>query len=590
MVTQATNQELIEVAQGRCPADLFIADGTVVNVYSGELLRSNIAVYKGRIAYVGDRAHAIGAETRVISAEGKFVAPGFIEPHAHPWVLYNPVSYVGKVLSLGTTTIAHDNLFFYLHMGAETFQQMVEELRQLPGNHLWLVRLISQADYPGERELFNRRDLKRLLALPEVVGTAEVTRWPMLFNSDPLLLELLEETRERGKLNDGHTSGCSYEKLNSLVAAGLTACHEAITAEEALDRLRLGLWTTLRNSSLRPDFPEVLKLITEKQVPTNRVLMTTDGPHPSFIAEHGCVNGLVRTAVQHGVPPMQAIQMATINPATYLKMDHTIGGIAPGRRADLLIFPDLAEFRPEWVICGGELAAKHGELLLPLPKIDWTRYQTREAFRLDPAVLADPDTYRYRHNGDAPVPVIHFRSAVITQMREMDLDAAEGTVDLARHDGLLMSALIHRDGDWIARGLLEKFAVKLDGFASTYNTTTHLLVIGKDPQAMAKAALRVHEMGGGIVLVEQGEIVLEIPLPLAGMMTTDANFSTAVDAHDELLSALQKRGYPFHDILYSLLFLTCDNLPGLRLTPSGLYEVKSGRLIVPAARLSSQNI
>jgi adenine deaminase len=425
--------------------------------------------------------------------------------------------------------------------------------------------------------------------MDEVIGSAEVTRWPLLYKGTEQLLEMTQHVRKLGKVADGHTSGCSYEKLNSLAAAGISACHEAITAKEALDRLRLGLWTVLRNSSLRPDFPELMKLVTEGKIPTHRLLMTTDGPHPGFIEEHGCVGGLVKSAVQLGVSPMQALQMATINPATYLKLEDQVGGIAPGRLADLLVLPDLKDFRPSLVISGGELAAEDGRLLLPVPAIDWDSYGQEMPFTLDPDLLADPQIYPYRPQTDErALPVIHFRSAVITKLVERD--AGIGNNRVPGQDGLLWAALIDRQGKWISRGILERFAVAIDGFASTYNTTTHLLAIGRDPRAMAQAASRVRELGGGIVLVERGEIILEIRLPLAGMMLTDPDFSTAVRCHQDLITAMQERGYPFHDILYSLLFLTCDSLPGLRLTPYGLYEVKSDRIVRAAETLERKKV
>ena len=584
----ATQRELIDVAQGRTPADLLIRGGMVANVYSGEFLQTNIAICKDKIAYVGEEEHAVGERTRVIDAEGLYLSPGFIEPHAHPWVLYNPVSYTTKALALGTTTIAHDNLFFFLHMGECGFRRMVEDLRQLPGNNRWLIRLVSQAAYPGEKEDFHPEALCRLLQMEEAIGTAEVTRWPLLYNGDEQLLELTRYAKELGKVVDGHTSGCSYEKLNSLAAAGISACHEAITAKEALDRLRLGLWTVLRNSSLRPDFPELIPLIAEGSVPTNRLLMTTDGPHPGFLEEHGCVGGLIRSAVQLGAAPMQALQMATINPATYLKLDDQVGGIAPGKRADLLVLPNLRDFRPELVISGGEIAAENGRLLLSVPRIDWNRYGQKLPFAINRDRLADPDLYPYRPQPtDRTLPVIHFRSAVITKLVELEKGRGSQKADLDLPEGLLWATLIDRQGTWISRGILERFAVRIDGFASTYNTTTHLLAIGRDPRAMAKAALRVHELGGGIVLVEDGEILLEIPLPLAGMMITDPDFSAAVRHHADLLTAMQQRGYPFHDILYTLLFLTCDSLPGLRLTPYGLYEVQSDRILRAAESLET---
>lgn len=591
MKSHATRIELIEVAQGRRPADLFIKGGTVTNVYSGEFLQQHVAIYKDRIAYIGNSEAAIGEHTRVIHAEGKYVSPGFIEPHAHPWVVYNPISHMMKSLSLGTTTIVNDNLFFYLYMGARGFKAMLQDLRDLPGNSLWLVRLVSQAEYAEERKEFNSKDIRSLLELEEVVGTAEVTRWPLLYKGDPFIIDSIEFAKRLGKISDGHTAGCSYEKLNSIVAAGISSCHEAITAEEALDRLRLGMWTTLRNSSLRPDYPEIMKLITEHKVSTNRILLTTDGPHPAFIEEQGSVDGLLRSAVELGVNPMQALQMATINPATFLGLDQELGGIAPARRADVLILPNLVDFRPELVISAGRVVASEGQTLVSPPVIDWMKYVEKPAFSIERSFLQQPDLYRYpQSSSEETVPVIYFQSNVITKKKDTELPIVNGYADLSEQPGLVMANLIDREGRWITKGIMERFAVELDGMASTYNTTTQLLVIGRNAEAMAQAAARVHEMGGGIVIVDRGEIIVEIPLPLAGMMTTDPEFHKAVEYQELLLSELKRRGFPFHDILYTLLFLTCDFLPGLRLIPLGLYDVKAGGVIKPAAALATERV
>jgi len=583
---KVSQNELIEVAQGRLEADLYIKGGTVINVYSGEFLKHNVAVYKDGIAYVGEDESSIGENTKVIDAEGKYISPGFIETHAHPWVFYNPVSQTEKVLPLGTTTSVNDNLFFYLDMGAEKFKELLFDLKDLPGNFLWLIRLISQSDYPGERDWFNHEDVRDLLQLDDVAGSAEVTRWPLLYKADPFLLDTVDFVRNIGKVVDGHNAGCSFEKLNSIAASGVMACHEAIKADEAINRLRLGLWTVLRNSSLRPDLSEIVKIITEEKVDTRRVLMTTDGPHPSFIEKEGFVDGLVRQAVELGVPAMTAIQMVTINAATYLRMDDQIGGVAPGKKADILILPDLVDFRPEVVISNGEIVAENGHLKASLPEIDWSKYKTGDTFAFPKSLLENPDLYLFPQEEDnEKVPVIHFISNVITKQKDMELPAVNGHTDISGEEGLVYAALISKKGEWITRGVMERFAVTLDGMASTYNTTTELLVAGRNPEAMAKAAARVHELGGGVVIVDGDSIVLEIPLPIAGMMVPHSSFEVAVRNHDKLLSYMQERGFPFHDILYTLLFLTCDFLPGLRLTATGLYDVKKDENVVSSTSL-----
>jgi adenine deaminase len=591
MEFKATRYELIEVAQGKRSADIYLLGGTVINVYSGELLQQNIAIYKDRIAYVGESKSAIGSNTKIIDANGKYISPGYIETHAHPWIVYNPVSLTEKVLPLGTTTIVNDNLFFYLHMGPRGFKQMVFDLDHLPNNQLWLARIVSQADHPGEREWFNSKDVQNLLDLDHVIGTAEVTRWPLLYEGDPFVIDTVEYAKSIGKISDGHTAGASYEKLNAVVAAGVSACHEAITAQESLNRLRLGMWTTLRNSSLRPDLHELIKMITEGKVDTSRIMMTTDGPHPAFIEEQGFVDGLLREAVALGLPPIKAVQMATINAATYLGLGSYIGGIAPGLKADVVTLPDLVNFQPEHVISGGELVAEEGRLSTALPEINWAEYIVKEPFTISSSILSNPDFYRFPIANDSEsIPVISFRIAVITKWKDINLPNKDGYADISGHSNLAYAALIDRNGQWVSRGILENFTDRLEGMASTYNTTTELLVIGRNPEAMAQAAMRVREMGGGVAIVEQGESILEIPLPVTGMMTPDPAFSKAVEYQNQLLECVKVRGYPFHDILYTLLFLTCDFLPGLRLVPNGLYDVKTNQVVEPSESILVKNV
>jgi adenine deaminase len=367
-----------------------------------------------------------------------------------------------------------------------------------------------------------------------------------------------------------------------VAAAGIDADHEAITREEVLNRLRIGLWTMLRNSSLRPDLPELLRVVTEDRVSTQRLIMTTDGPAPQYVAEHGFVDGLLRTAVECGVPPMQALQMVTINPATLLRLDGQLGGIAVGRRANLLLLSDLVSFRPETVITGGQVVAREGRLITPLSAMGWDDYGSRPRFSKS-LHLADPGLYPLKASGTvAEVTAIHLESAVITSRRDVTVRVKDGVLDPG--PGLLHAALVEREGAWISRALISGFADNLEGLASTYNTTTHLLVLGCRPEAMAQASQRVREIGGGIAVVQDGKIVYELQLPITGMMS-ELSFNEVARRNEQLSRVVANRGYEFHDILYTLLFLTCDFLPALRLTPLGLLDVKTSRVLVPAEEL-----
>jgi adenine deaminase len=580
LANEEEHARLVETARGDRPADLLVRGGTIANVYSGEFYEDNVAVTAGRIAYVGDDERTVGPDTEIVDAKGMIVSPGYIEAHFHPWVLYNPVSLVEAVLPLGTTTIVADNLFFFMHMGHQEFAKLAVDLRDLPLLYLWMARLTSQATFPGEEEMFGLDKVESLLLRDDVLGTAEVTRWPALAAGDPNLISGIRKAKSLGKIVDGHTGGASETRLQPVAAAGIDADHEAITREEVLNRLRLGIWTMLRNSSLRPDLPELLRSITENAISTQRLIMTTDGPSPEFVAEQGLVDGMLRVAVDNGIPPMQALQMVTLNPATLFRMDGQVGGIGIGRRADLLLLPDLESFRPETVITRGRVVAERGELRVSLPDIEWDSYGSRPRFEPD-LDLGDPAFYPQRVS-EVEVPVIHLRSAVITERKDARVRPENGLV--VPEEGNLHAALIDREGAWISRTLVSGFASNLDGLASTYNTTTHLLVLGSRPQSIARAALRVRELDGGIVIVEGEEIAFEIALPVTGMMSA-LHFDDVVELNRRLSRAVASAGYEHHDILYTLLFLTCDFLPALRLTPLGLLDVKSSEILAAAERL-----
>jgi adenine deaminase len=564
------------VALGQQKADLFVRGGTVVNVYSGELLPANVAVLGERIAYVGPSEEAVGPETEVIDAQDLYVAPGWIEPHSHTYLYYNPESLAEAILPGGTTTVVSDDLIFSQLGGAEMSRAVMDESARLPVRYLWYARPEPASPIAeGEEDYFDHERLGGVLDHPLAMGVGEAPAWARFLGSEdaPLGAAIVEANR-RGLIADGHTTGARDDKLAALIAAGLRSCHEATTADEALERLRLGLWTPLRHSSLRPDLPELLRIITEEEIDTGRILFTTDGPAPDAIAQNGYLDNLLRIAVHAGVPPVKAIQMATLNPATYLHLDDQLGGVAPGRLADLTLLPDLSSFRPRLVIAGGKAAAREGELVEPMPGIEWESLGLQLRFRQGPWI-EDPALYDV-HPREVP-PVIDFVSDVITRLE----DSPPGG---ELPEGYLRVAHLTRDGRWVTHALVSNFAADLDGFATTATSSTHLLVFGRSSEAMALAASRVRALGGGMALTSGRHVDWEAPLPLAGQMAP-GTFAEAQAVARELKEHLRRAGYPFSDPLYSLLFLTADFLPGPRLTWSGVLDVRTGKLVREAEPL-----
>ena len=566
----------MRVALGQEKADLFVRGGTVVNVYSGELLPANVAVLGERVAYVGPSEAAVGPETEVVDARSLYVAPGWIEPHSHAYLYYNPESLAEAVLPGGTTTVVSDDLVFSMLGGAATSRAVADECARLPVRFLWYARPEPASPIEGgEQNYFGHERLEAVLDHSLVMGVGEAPAWArFLQNEEAPLGPAIVEANHRGLIADGHTTGARDHKLAALIAAGLRSCHEAITADEALERLRLGLWTPLRHSSLRPDLPELLRIVTEKSIDTSRILLTADGPSPDSIGEHGYLDGLLRLAVKAGVPPVRAIRMATINAATYLHLDDHLGGVAPGRLADLVLLEDLSSFRPRLVIAGGKVATREGELVEPTPGISWNSLGLQLEFR-EGSWIEDPALYDARP-GDY-LPVIEFVSDVITNLEE---PLPEDELP----EGYLRAVHLTRDGRWISRALVRNLADELDGFATTATSSGHVLVFGRNPEAMALAASRVRDLGGGMTLTSGGHIVWESALPLAGIMAPGP-FEEAHAVAKELKACLQDAGYPFSDPVYSLLFFTADFLPGPRLTWSGVLDARRGKIVREAEPL-----
>ncbi len=566
--------------------ELILQGAKVLNVYSGELLDSDVAVGGGKILYVGPLPFAPPAGAVRLKLAGKVLVPGYIEPHCHPWNVYNPLTLGAEACRLGTTTLVCDNLLFFILMGVDRFEALMEALSDIPLKLFWFIRLVPQTPMENEEELFAQENLKRLLRSPHVLSVGEITRWPELVRGNPKMLEMIRFARGLRKRVDGHTAGAKYENLAAIARTGVESCHESITAEDVLDRLRLGMHVMLRQSSLRQDLRILLKGILDLPYAARRVMLTTDSSTPAFQREHGMMDGLLAIALEEGVNPVEAYRMVTLNPAAYFGVEDRIGGIAPGRDADILVLSDLRHPTPELVVSRGRVAAEKGRLVEPFPTLDWSRFFGEPA---DFGWRAAPDFFDIpadgvEEGGSVTFPVMRLLNPVITRLEQADFPVREGVLDVSAREGFNRAATLNRKGRWVANGVLAGYADRVEGMASTYNTATEIVAIGRSPEAMAAAVNRVLEMGGGIVAVEQGRVVYELPLPLGGMMSNRPMEELAVQ-DSNLRKFLADRGFPFHDPLYTFIFLPNDFLPEVRLNSRGLMRVKTGESIYSARRL-----
>jgi adenine deaminase len=571
---------LTAVARGAAPADRYLRGGVLLNIYTGEIYPANVAVAGERIAYVGLRDDMVGSGTDVIDVTGRMLVPGYIEPHAHPTHLVSPAALARHVLPLGTTTMFADTLHFLELGGVRAFLAAADGLGGSPLKFYWMVRVHGQSRAPHEQRRYPVRALQRALAHPWAAAVGEVTRWPDVHGGSPPLLRRLGLAGKRGLRVEGHTAGAGAEKIAGLAAGGLTSDHEPISVDEVLSRARQGIAVMLRHSSLRPDLVDLLDVLQRAPALISRLMLTTDGAMPAFVAANGFVDHTIKVALDHGVPPVDAYRMATLNPATYFQCDHDLGGIAPGRYADVCVLADLGDPRPEMVLARGAVAGVGGALRAEVPEPDWRRVFASSRARLFTRWRCRPGEFRRLPR--AGLPVLRLVSAVITRLEERP--AADGDA---------VAALLDREGRWMAPALLAGFGDRVDGLATTTTTDFNILALGRDAAAIAHAVNRLLDLGGGIVLADRSDdsasapaIVFEHPLPIGGVMGT-GTLAAAAAVERELHRLLAERGYPFHDPLFTLFFLAADFLPAVRLSPRGVWDVKHARVLFPSRRRSA---
>lgn len=573
------SRHLLDVAAGRRAADLYLEGATLLNVYTGELYPANVAVAGRRIAYVGSSRAMVGPSTEVVSVPGRVLVPGYIEPHTHITGMTTPVEFARAALCGGTTTLVADTLQILLHTPAERIPELLAALGDMPVLLVWFLRLHPGSPLPDDSP-FTASRLRPLLEVDTVRAVGEVTRWPSVYYGDPDLLEKMALALDSGRRVEGHAPGASYDRLVALACAGWSSDHEAITPEEALHRLRAGVYTMLRHSSLRPDLPALASVVTEARLASGRLMLTADGPETLTIAERGYMDHVIREALAAGIPPVAAYQMATLNPATYLGLDEEIGGIGAGRRADLLVLADLRDPTPELVLAQGRIAVREGTCVAEFPRVDWARYFPP---RFRPTWTPQPSLFEMPGAEDVRFPALRLENSVITRRTDVMLSARQGRLQVP--SGVLRLALLDPQGRWIVRGLLANFADRLGGLASSFNVIAHLAVLGDDPHDMARATRRLLELGGGVVVVEGGETLVELPLPIGGIMSPLPLPELARHVR-ELYALLRQRGYPHTDPHYTLLFLPLDSLPDIRITYHGVWDVRRGRVLVPRQDLA----
>ena len=574
-------RRLMRASMGEVKADGVVTGGRLVNVYTGEVLEGmEVAFSQGRICYVGpSAAHARGDETRVIDARDRWIVPGFIDAHTHIGHFCRPFEFLQAYLPHGTTGLVASCDEHTVAFGLTGMKLFLEEAASHPLRVHTLVSMAAPQDpLLCRTETLSDREVADALADPRVLGLGEVVSWLRLVQGDPDLLARIHMALDRGKIVHGHTAGARDRRLNAIAAASVSSCHEPISGEEALARLRLGYWTMLREGSFRQDLEATLKPLLASGVDTGRLILVTDGMAPDDVAAAGHMDFVVRRAVECGLDPVRAIRAATLHPAMYSGLEQDMGGVAPGRFADFALLEDLETVRVGAVFIGGELVAEDGESRVdaappPFP----ADMGIRTAFR--GPVTADDLRIRCE-TPRARVRVMDLANQTITRERVVEAAAPGGVLPADVERDLLKVAVFDRgEGFGPAFGFVRGLGADVGAVGTTVNLDEYaLLVAGSSDYDMARCANLLLESGGGVAVVDRGRVLEHLPFPIGGLFSPEPWRGVG-----EKLAAVQRtlreRGSAFPRPLYALCFLTFVTLPELRITGRGLVRAKERRVV-----------
>ena len=575
-------QRLIRGAMGEIKADLIITGGKLINVYSGEILDGmEIAVIDGRICYLGPSArHARGGATEILDARGLYVSPGFIDGHTHIGHYARPFENLQSFLPHGTTSVVASCDELSSVFGYRGLKLFLNEVEKHPLRVYTLVSMVAPQDpLLCDTATFTDEEIAAALADPRVLGMGEIVSWLRLTQCDEELLDRLELAHRNGQIIHGHTSGAKDQRLCAIAAVGISSCHEPIRFEDALERLRLGYWTMLREGSLRQDLAATLKLLIEAGIDLRRVILVTDSMSPDDVEERGHMDQVVRRAIALGMPPMQAIQAVTLNPAIYSGLEQEIGGIGPGRFADLALLDDLEACRVREVMIGGKPVAREGKSLVQsaptaLPADLFLSLGLRPT--LSAAMFKIPCA-----QASARIRVMELVNQTITAERIVEVGAHEGEIGAQSDKDLLKVALFdrHRGSGQMVFGFLRGFGAQVGAVGLTTNLDENaLMVVGGDDHDMALCANALIAAGGGMAIVKGGRMLHKIDFPCGGIFSLEPwqNIGRGLRRMQNLLKEM---GSPFDKPIFALSFLPFVTLPALRITARGLVNVKERKIV-----------
>lgn len=558
---------LIRYSRGDLPAELLLKNANVINVFSGEIIPTNVAVVHSRIVGLGDYE---AEET--IDLEGAYLSPGFIDAHVHiESSMVPPSEFVRAVVPLGTTAVVTDPHEIANVLGLDGIRFMFESAKHGPLSMFVMASSCVPATMMETNgAVLHWYDLVSLQNDPWVLGLAEVMNFPGVVNGDE---EVLDKLRIFGDaVIDGHCPGLTGKNLQAYIASGIISDHECTTVEEAQEKLRMGMTIFIREATNARNLKNLLPLVTEAN--HHRICFCTDDRQPADLLDEGHIDFMVRTAIAEGIDPIMAIRMATWNPANYFRL-HDRGAIVAGRRADMIVFDDLQAPRPRLVFRGGQRVAEDGKMLIPRRELPPRALRHTMSVAWDLVDITIPaEGKQARVMGAIP-------DQLVTESLVADIPSVDGLAVTDPKRDILKMVVIERHmySGQVGKGFVKGIGIKRGALASSVAHDHHnIVVIGVDDESMLTAARRVARLGGGMVVAEGEGILAETPLPLAGLMSSEP-VEIVRDQVDETITAAQNLGSPLHDPFMAMSFLALEVIPSLKLTDQGLVDVDQFKIV-----------
>jgi adenine deaminase len=564
-------------------ADLVLKNCSLVSVYTREIIpKTQISIVGDRIAYVGpDASHTVGPKTAVIDVKEKYASPGFADPHVHIDQFVLPSELAKKSLLCGVTSLFSDPIDIVSAAGYKGFQEFLKLGENLP------IRIfqVVPGGLPVDRKFSNSKTLsltqeKSAIKHPHVLGLGEVFSWTKVTLRDPKTMKTISSMIDNDCIINGHTAGASEKKLNAYVSSGILSCHEPTNYDQVLDRLRLGMWIMIREGSIRRDLKEIIPSVLSNEIYRDRLMFCSDGLDPLDITKYGHIDHCIRESIKLGLKPIDAITMASRNCFDYYNMGKDLGGLAPGKLADILIFDDLKNVKPSKVFVGGKLVVSNGSIVTSFKKKiipSWIKntVKTKE--------FSSSDFEIKSKKKQVNVNTIFMQTEIITKLGSSELEVSEGKVNPSIDKDIWKVAAfdrIHGTKNHVV-GFLENFGANIGAFASTWSFHENdLIVIGSNDSDMALAANTLRKTQGGLVVVSSGNIGALLPLPLAGIISTDS-FDKVSSNFGNINNSIVDSGCKFSRPHLIPLFLPFLALPSVRILSRGIVDVKKRAYINP---------